>query len=121
MTTDVILNADVRTQDAKGRRVEALAWREGRLLAVGDREQVEREAGDGARVWDAAGATVLPGFVDAHHHAFLAAFMSRGVRLAPPAVRTIADLQRALAAEAAKTPPGAWLFATNWDEALLDE
>ncbi|WP_394850431.1 amidohydrolase [Pendulispora brunnea] len=114
----VIQNADVRTMDASGRRAEAVAWRDGKIVAVGTRAEV---AGPEATVWDAGGATVLPGFVDAHHHAFLATLMDGGVRLRPPGVCTIADLQRALSAASAQLPPGAWLVASEWDEALLAE
>ena len=104
--------------DASGRRAEAVAWRDGKIVAVGTRAEV---ASADATIWDAGGATVLPGFVDAHHHAFLGMLMAGDVRLGPPAVRTIEDLQRALSAAAAQLPPGAWLVAQGWDEALLAE
>ena len=48
----------------------ALAAREGRLLFVGPTEVCNRlvETAPGAVVIDAAGCTVLPGFVDPHTH-----------------------------------------------------
>ena len=119
--TRLLFNADVRTMDAAGTVGDALAWRDGRLLAVGARSDVERLAGAGAETWDAGGATVLPGFIDAHHHPSIVALYGGLARLAPPAVTDIASLQRALAAASAELPPGRWLFATGWDEALLAE
>ncbi|MEI8254459.1 MAG: amidohydrolase family protein, partial [Deltaproteobacteria bacterium] len=118
---DVLFNASVLTQDTLGTRAEAVAWREGAIVAVGSSTEVALVAGPGARSWDAAGATVLPGFIDAHHHPCIVALYGGVVRLAPPAVTDIASLQCALAAAASTLPPGQWLVATEWDEFLLAE
>jgi len=64
----VLVGGDVRCFDEGGTTARALAWRDGRIVAVGAEEEVRAAAGAGAEVLDAAGATVLPGFVDAHHH-----------------------------------------------------
>lgn len=118
---DLLFNANVRTQDRADTRAQAVAWRRGSILAVGSLAEVARAAGPGARAWDAAGATVLPGFIDAHHHPCLSALYGGEVRLAPPAVTDIPSVQRTLAAAASGLPPGQWLIATNWDEELLAE
>jgi predicted amidohydrolase YtcJ len=117
----IICNAQVRTMAASGSACDAIAWRDGRLLAVGARADVARIAGPDARVWDAAGATVLPGFIDAHHHPSVVALFGGRVRLAPPSVSDIASLQRALQTAACDLGPGQWLVATDWNEALLAE
>lgn len=44
-----------------------LVWKDDRIVAVGPREAVTVPAG--AEVLDGTGLTVLPGFVDVHHHA----------------------------------------------------
>lgn len=119
-TTRLLVNADVRTL-AEPPRAEAIAWRDGRVLAVGPRAEVERAAGARAEARDVGGATVLPGFVDAHHHPGIVALYGGVVRLAPPQVTDVPSLQRALAAAAAELAPGEWLVATDWDEALLAE
>ncbi|MFY9723939.1 MAG: imidazolonepropionase [Bryobacteraceae bacterium] len=46
----------------------ALAARDGRILKVGTRAEIERLASADAEVVDAGGRIVLPGFVDAHTH-----------------------------------------------------
>lgn len=117
----VIVGADVRTEDARARRAEALAWRDGEILAVGTREEVLRAAGSESFVHDARGATVVPGFVDAHHHPGIAALYGGQLRLAGPDVTDIAALQAKLAAASRALPPGRWLVATEWDEAALRE
>jgi hypothetical protein len=96
--TAALVNADVRTMDRAGRRAEAVAWRGDALVAVGDRGDVLRAVGPDVEVRDAGGATVLPGFVDAHHHPSLVALYGAQARLVPPAVTDIPSLQRALTA-----------------------
>lgn len=116
-----LVNADVRTMDGAGRRAEAVAWRGAQLLAVGTRADVLHAAGPDARVEDLGGATVLPGFIDAHHHAAIVTLYGAQVRLTPPAVTDIASLQRAVAAAARSLPAGGWLVVLDWDEHLLAE
>jgi adenine deaminase len=53
---------------AQPETVEALAVRDGRLLAVGTLTDVRRAAGKTARSVDLKGRTLLPGFIDSHGH-----------------------------------------------------
>ncbi len=117
----VLVNGDVRTLNERGDRAEAIAWKSGRIAAVGTRAEVELAAGPEAECVDLGGATVLPGFIDAHHHPGIVALYGGVVRLVPPLITDIRSLQEALAARAAVTEPGAWVVATNWDEHLLAE
>ncbi len=117
MTTHVWIG-DVRTMD--GASAEALAWRGDRLIAVGARDDVLREAGD-ATIEDLGGATVLPGFIDAHHHASIAVMWGGTVRLSPPAVTDIASLQRLLREAARDVGQDDWVVVSDWDELNLAE
>lgn len=119
--THVVHNAHVRCMDEGGSCGSALAWRDGRIVAVGELADVQRAVGDGAQVWDAQGCTVLPGFIDAHQHPCITALYGTGVRLTRPAVTNIETLQQCLANASANLQPGSWLVATEWDESLLDE
>lgn len=60
---------------------EALAVRDGRIVAVGNREEVLAGLAPGATVVDLAGGALLPGFVEAHGHPLQVA-----ETLAPPAL-----------------------------------
>ena len=64
----VILNARVQTMASAMPTASALAIRDGRIEMVGSDEQVRPFIGPQTRVFDAAGATVLPGFIDTHMH-----------------------------------------------------
>src|SRR5947199_8395501 len=65
----VVFNARVITVDPRQARAEAFAIKNGRFLAVGSNTDVRNLIRNGTQTWDAKGATIVPGFIDTHHHA----------------------------------------------------
>jgi predicted amidohydrolase YtcJ len=74
---EFVLEGDVVTMDRARPRAEALGVREGRIVAVGASADVRAVIGGNAGVLALGGASVLPGFIDAHHHYCFAAFDRR--------------------------------------------
>ena len=71
MTEPTILtNAVVLTMDAARPRAEAVGFAAGRIVAVGSHAEVTAALPD-ARVIDAGGRSLLPGFVESHLHLVL--------------------------------------------------
>jgi predicted amidohydrolase YtcJ len=71
VTTDADLictNGVVYTLDAGRSRHEALAVRDGHIVAVGSAAEVAETRGPRTEVVDLGGRLVLPGFIDAHMH-----------------------------------------------------
>ena len=66
----IITNAHVMTMEPGAKPAEAIAVRGNRIARVGTSEDVGALKGPETRVVDADGATVLPGFVEAHMHLF---------------------------------------------------
>jgi predicted amidohydrolase YtcJ len=66
----VIVDGNFITMSSESARATALAASDGLIVAVGDDAAVEEFIGDGTRVVDLDGATVVPGLVDAHSHFF---------------------------------------------------
>ncbi len=94
--------------------VEALAIRDGAVVAAGDSAAIRRLADAGTRMLDLEGATAIPGLSDAHAHLFnLGRSLSwadlRGTRSAAEAVERTAAL-------AAELPDGSWLRGRGWDQ-----
>ena len=98
----------------------ALAFADGIITAVGDKQAVLAES-PGADVIDVGEATVLPGFIDAHHHVSISALYDGAVRLVRPAVHDISSLQQVLRRAAEASAADRWLVATHFDESLLTE
>ena len=64
----IVVNANVLTQDDQNSSAEAFAIKDERFVAVGSTSDVRNMASAGTQVIDAGGATVVPGFIDAHSH-----------------------------------------------------
>ena len=104
----VLLDGKVLTVDARFSVAEALAVRDGRFVAVGSSADIRRHVGPATRVIEGRGRTVLPGIIDTHVHALDVA--------AAEAVQpfkdlsSIPELQQWIRTEAARRPPGTWLW-----------
>ncbi len=91
----------ILTIDDTQSNVEAVAVRNGRILAVGDMDSVSAYRGDSTEVFDLAGRTMLPGFVDSHGHIVIGGVQALSANLlAPPdgEVTDIASLKATLSA-----------------------
>jgi predicted amidohydrolase YtcJ len=104
---------------------EALAIKDGIILAAGSRHEIEKaHGGEGAKSIDLTGKTMMPGFIDGHAHAQQFGAQAVGANLlAPPdgGVNTIDDLVAKLKAFAAgpDVQLTGWIFGVGYDDALL--
>lgn len=114
----ILANARIHTIDAAFSSAQALAFADGRLLAVGSLDEVRAAAGEDAQVIDAGGRTVLPGFIEPHMHFFAIAMFGAipdvGALVCEDADAVIARLGE-MAAEA---EPGAWIIGRQFDPSL---
>lgn len=93
---------------------QAIAIRDGRILEVGADSVVARRIGERTEVRDLAGATVLPGLVDAHTHV-----AEWGETLDRVDLTGVVDEAAAIARvveRARSTPKGAWILGQGWDD-----
>jgi predicted amidohydrolase YtcJ len=104
---------------------EALAVKDGKILAVGSKSDIESaHLGASTRIVDLGGRTLVPGFVDGHVHFLGLGAQAVGANLlAPPdgGVNTIDDLvvrlqEFAAGPDAQRT---GWIFGMGYDDALL--
>ncbi len=95
---------------------DALAIAGGRILAVGSSVDVADFVGDGTRVVDLSGATVLPGLIDSHAH--VAGYGELLGRVSLVGVETEEEAVERIAAAADTTPAGEWIVAWGFDEGL---
>ena len=120
----VIQNATVITADDAGTVTEAVAVRDGDILAVGKDEEVGGYVGEMTRVLDLTGKTVVPGFNDSHTHmASMGSFLFSPKRFnaAAEILPAIADLQDRLRQVVEATPAGQWIGGVNLDPNGLRE
>ena len=116
----IIHHAKVVTLDAKSSIAEALAIQNGKIVAIGEDEDVLKRQGPKTRVIDANGRTVLPGLFDSHVHPNGAALSEAGEPL--PLLRSLAELKEYIRKKAETTPEEKWIviryaFPTRLKEA----
>lgn len=117
----LLYNARVITLEADRPLAEAIGIGEGRIYAVGTNREIRSLLGRRTQVLDCQGRAVVPGFIDAHAHLLAIAGRLLGVDCSPQAVRSIADIQRALRQRAQGLSPGTWVRAGDYDEFYLAE
>ena len=86
-TADSIYYGDIITVNDAQPYVEAIAVKDGKILMVGNRAEIEQNhKGASTRMVDLAGKTLLPGFLDPHSHYFSSLTVANQVNVfAPPA------------------------------------
>jgi hypothetical protein len=110
----VLRNAVVHTLDAKRPRAEAVAVRGSRIVAVGSNADVRAFVGEGTRVLDLRGRTVVPGFDDSHAHFLGIGFARLDVDLV--GTRSYAEVVERVAAAVKGRRPGEWVRGRGWHE-----
>jgi len=117
----VLLDGKIVTLDAEGSVHDALAIRDGKVLAVGRSAAMRALAGPGTRTLDLKGRTVIPGLIDSHMHAIRAA-LSFSTEVNWIGARSLTEALARMHDAAERMPPGAWLIvAGGWNELQFAE
>ena len=117
MNADLIIyNAKIYTVDPALPWAEAVAVRDGRILAVGSESEVLGLAGPRTELIDGNGRLVLPGLTDAHVH-----FLQVAVRNHQISLFGMADfgaVREKVKTAVSRAKPGEWVQGWGWDENL---
>ncbi len=113
-TTTILYNGRIYTLDQAHPQVQALAIRDGRVLALGTESDVREVAGHQFELIDLHGHAAIPALTDAHVHLIYHALARRSVRL--DGERDFNTVLKRIAA-AAKSGSG-WIQGGGWDHSL---
>jgi len=108
----VLVSGRILTMDSGSSVAEALAVRDGKILAVGSDAAVRPMAGPQTRVIDLAGKSVVPGLIDTHAHFGAAGLGDYVVNLGP--AKSVAGALELLKAFVARKKPGEWIITGGW-------
>lgn len=115
----VILNANIYTVSSG--RVQALAVRDGKIVAVGKNEEIRKLAGPKTQIEDLQGKTVLPGFIDAHMHLVSVGLRESGYYLDLSQARSLSEALELVRARVKQTEKSQWVLGRGWDESRWPE
>ena len=112
-----VTNGKIYTGDAEDSFAEAVAVIDGKIIAVGSNEVIQKHIGTATDVLDAHGYLVTPGFIDAHCHfemggESLAALSFRGVK-------SVEKIQEMVAKKIEELPEGSPIFGSQFDHTLF--
>ncbi|RZK41458.1 MAG: amidohydrolase [Pedobacter sp.] len=108
----IIYNAKIYTVNDKFEMAEAIAVKDGKIIAVGTSDDIRKQFKSTEEV-DIKGKAVYPGFIDAHAH-----FAGYGQSLQSADLRETESWEEVLQrlTEFAKTHPKGWLIGRGWDQ-----
>jgi hypothetical protein len=124
----IYYGGDIITMNDAQPSAEAVAVKNGQILAVGSMDDVFKLKGDGTRVVNLAGKALLPGFVDAHSHVYGVGGQATFANLLPapdgegtdiPAVQRILRTYSEAHADIVKRM--GWIVGFGYDESQLSE
>ncbi len=119
----IVFNAKVYTVDDSQPTAQAFAIKNDRFIAVGSNDEIKGYAGPDTKRFDAAGATIVPGFIDSHIHASGGRLLY-GVPVGHPydvEFVTIEDIIEKLRKKASELPPGTWIQGTFFDDTKVKD
>src|SRR4029450_3136228 len=108
----IVHNAKVYTADKRGTMAEAVAIRGNQILRVGTEREVNRLRRPQTTLIDAKGATVIPGFNDAH-----VPFVAGGLNLNQidlTDAETLEEIQSSIKSWADLHAEAAWIVGRGW-------
>lgn len=118
MKLDLLLkNGKIYTMEKKGKTVEALGIKDGKIVFAGTDQ--EANAHDAERAVDLEGHAVIPGMADSHMHMYAYCQNQTSVNLEQ--AKSIDEMISLMKQKAEKTPKGNWIKGVNFDQTKFKE
>jgi predicted amidohydrolase YtcJ len=121
MSELLLTNANVITLDDDVPEASAVAVRDGRITWAGPASEASQHVGSGHRTVDLGGATVVPGFIDSHHHLMTLGYWMANIDCSFPKVKSIGDIVEQVRLRGADIPAGQWIQGRGYDDNKLAE
>lgn len=117
----ILTNGKVATMAREGEFVQALAVKDGKVLATGSNAEVLKLKTSATRLVDAGGRTVIPGLNDSHLHVIREG-LNYNMELRWDGVTSLKRALQMLKEQAARTPEGEWVKVVGgWNEYQFEE
>ncbi|WP_237384468.1 amidohydrolase [Sulfidibacter corallicola] len=118
-TADLVLrNGRIYTVDKSQPWVEALAVKDGIIVARGSEADLKKWIGDGTRTLDLEGGFAMPGFIEGHAH--LLGMGEARLNLWLADTRSWDEIVARVKDAAAKAAPGDWITGRGWHQEKWD-
>jgi len=122
----IFKGGDILTMNDAQPTAQAVAVKDGKIIAVGRSKDVLKYKGPTTEIVDLAGHTLMPGLIDAHSHFFNAVQMMKWANVSVPPVGPVKDIPSLVATlknhvAKIKLAKGEWIIAYGYDGDQLRE
>ena len=115
----ILFNGFLYTVEQDQPTVEAVAIRDGKIMALGASEDIRKLAGEKTHLIDLQGRMVMPGLIDGHCHPTKGAIADLfSCKFAFSA--TAEDIARILKEYVGKNPDADWVIGGRWDSSFFE-
>jgi len=116
---DSVFIGDIITANDAAPFAEAVAVKNGRIIAVGSKDEVLTHKGSRTEIIELLSGALMPGFIDAHTHPIASAILSTTVDVSGFNHASTSAVMQSLKEGIANAEPGDWVMAFGWDPAIL--
>ena len=122
----IFFGGTILTMDDENSAAEALAVKDGRIIAVGNLKSVLTHKGIGTVITDLGGKALLPGFLDAHSHYINSLLVAGQAKLYAPPVGPGKNVDNIITtlkefAEINNIPEGEMITAYGYDDTVMPD
>jgi predicted amidohydrolase YtcJ len=110
----VLTGGRIVTLDERAPEVQAIAARDGRVVALGSGQDVRAYIGPSTRVIDLHGMCAMPGFIEGHGHFVGIGEEQQNLELSDTA--SWDEVVGKVAQAVARSKPGAWIVGRGWHQ-----
>lgn len=115
----VLVDCNVLTMNPSQPRAEAVAIKNGKIVKVATKKEVNMWVGKNTQVVKLQGSTVLPGLIDTHIH--IADFGRFLTWLDLKNTKSIKQVQKLIKQNAEQKPQGKWILGQGWNQEKFAE
>jgi predicted amidohydrolase YtcJ len=117
----IFYSCKVNTFDKAGTVFSAVGVTNGIVTALGTDEELRRLMGPNTEVIDLKGATMFPGFMEAHNHLTIYGYLIDGIDLSASKAKKMGDILALVKQRTETLPAGSWIKGSRYAEYFLAE
>lgn len=112
----IYTNAKIYTMESEGTLANALACRQGRILAIGKESETEVYRDRDTQIVDLQGKTAVPGIIDSHVHYYLMGKYKVDLDLRG---KNLKEICASVHEKAGQVPEGTWIVGNGWVNSIF--
>jgi hypothetical protein len=117
----ILIEGKIVTVDDEYSLVEAVAIKNGKIVATGTSDEIRNLAGSKTMIVDLKGKTAMPGIIDSHTHPSSIASRYLEVDCRAPPVKNIPEILSKIRNKARELQSGQWIRGANFNDSKLEE